>query len=218
MEKEEQLSAKELRNDFYKCRDFELSNLWQRSIFLSVFLVLCFTGYGFVLVKMTELEENHILALPILNIIAIIIGILSLLFSILWIMMGKGSKAWYEVYEAAICDIDKKEVLNIEDDYRMGELPIKRDLDHNIFTNKGGGFSVSKINIAIGQICFWIWSIVILFHSIFNIINIQLSLCVTCSLSLLLLLIISYILPIIAIIISCIFIFSDWLKSGYLRK
>ena len=34
------VSHKELRETFYRLRDFEISNLWQRSIFLSALLVL----------------------------------------------------------------------------------------------------------------------------------------------------------------------------------
>ena len=43
---EEKISIKEIHEKLWRCRDFELSHLWQRSIFLSAFLILCFTGYG----------------------------------------------------------------------------------------------------------------------------------------------------------------------------
>ncbi|WP_300232445.1 hypothetical protein [uncultured Alistipes sp.] len=43
---EEKISIKEIHETLWRCRDFELSHLWQRSIFLSAFLILCFTGYG----------------------------------------------------------------------------------------------------------------------------------------------------------------------------
>lgn len=39
---EDKISIKEIHETFWRCRDFELSHLWQRSIFLSAFLILCF--------------------------------------------------------------------------------------------------------------------------------------------------------------------------------
>ena len=41
-----EVSLKELREGFYKCRSFEVLNLWRRSLLLSVFKFLCFTLYG----------------------------------------------------------------------------------------------------------------------------------------------------------------------------
>ena len=46
------LSIKELYAQYWHCRDFEIQNLWQRSIFLGTFLILCFTGYGFFSVRL----------------------------------------------------------------------------------------------------------------------------------------------------------------------
>jgi len=51
---EDKISIKEIHETFWRCRDFELSHLWQRSIFLSAFLILCFTGYGSLLITMLE--------------------------------------------------------------------------------------------------------------------------------------------------------------------
>lgn len=36
------VTLKEIRTQFYELRSFEISNLWQRSIFLSALLVLFF--------------------------------------------------------------------------------------------------------------------------------------------------------------------------------
>lgn len=55
---EEKISIKEIHETLWRCRDFELSHLWQRSIFLSAFLILCFTGYGGVLVSMFEKNDS----------------------------------------------------------------------------------------------------------------------------------------------------------------
>jgi len=74
MEGKSKIRLKDVYESLWKCRDFELLHLWQRSIVLTLFLVMCFIG---------------------------------VIFSCLWIMMGKGSKAWYEIYENAITAISK---------------------------------------------------------------------------------------------------------------
>lgn len=33
----------ELRKTFYECRNFEINNLWQKSVLLTAFIVLTFT-------------------------------------------------------------------------------------------------------------------------------------------------------------------------------
>ena len=45
-------TIKDLYIQYWHCRDFEIQNLWQRSIFLGTFLILCFTGYGFFFVRL----------------------------------------------------------------------------------------------------------------------------------------------------------------------
>jgi bacitracin transport system permease protein len=41
----------------YKCRDLEITNLWQRSVFLSVFMFLCFSGYGYLVDKIVTRDD-----------------------------------------------------------------------------------------------------------------------------------------------------------------
>ena len=115
-------------------RDFELSHLWQRSIFITTFIILVYTGYGAIwlnvlksdinliqIVNTTkENSDNEILTnlnkdyqynsnkdglFMITNLISIFIAILGYTLSLLYIMMGKGSKFWYECYEALINNI-----------------------------------------------------------------------------------------------------------------
>jgi len=158
----------------YKCRDLEISNLWQRSIFLSAFLVLCFTGYGYLLVKIVDYLANYSVENYdeniefYLNIAALVLGCISAIFSLLWIMMAKGSKAWYEVYETAITTFenDYYEEIGLPREY-MGEMGIHHSkLSNCLFNSQAGAYSVSKINIKVGQSCLIIWIAVILFHSI----------------------------------------------------
>ena len=88
-EEQIRVSHKELRETFYKLRDFEISNLWQRSVFLSALLVLFFPAYGVLVSKLIENADKHI----IYHEICCALALCAIIFSIIWIMMAKGSKA-----------------------------------------------------------------------------------------------------------------------------
>lgn len=151
-------------NRFYQCRDFELSHLWQRSVFLGAFLVLVFSGYGYMLIskwdkiiEIKKISQDYML----LHFIAVGLAFTGIIISILWIMMGKSSKAWYEVYESRICDIEARKEMGIEENYRMGVYGSEaKTINSSLLSKKGGKYSPSKINIAIGQfslaLCFLI--------------------------------------------------------------
>ena len=160
---DDQVSLKEIRETFYRLRDFEISNLWQRSIFLSALLVLFFSGYGFLVSKLFEKEIENPL---IIHEICCVIALLAIVFSTIWIMMAKGSKAWYEVYERRIGDIEKEENLNIPSYYRMGADCTPWSLDSNLFTTKPGRYSVSRLNILIGIILMITWTMILIAHYI----------------------------------------------------
>ena len=141
---EDKISIKEIHETFWRCRDFELSHLWQRSIFLSAFLILCFTGYGSLLITM--LEKASLFAYA--NLLAFSIGVIGIIFSCLWIMMGKGSKAWYERYENAICAFERKSQYMTPKASHIGgfhyqniqgyELP---QIQKSFFKGNGGAYS-----------------------------------------------------------------------------
>lgn len=171
------ITAKDIRDSLWRCRDFELSHLWQRSIFLTTILLLCFTGYGVVTMKLFDSIEYIVEpSAYILNNIALVLCLVNIVFSCLWIMMAKGSKAWYERYENAIDAFDYNEKYVCDEVYnsgirkdRKGKRPIggfqfknlkhyeKPEINNCILTCQGGAYSPSKINIAIGQISFVIW-------------------------------------------------------------
>ena len=138
------VSHKELWETFYRLRDFEISNLWQRSIFLSALLVLFFPAYGVLVLKLLESTGKHI----IYHEICCALALCAIIFSIIWIMMAKGSKAWFEVYEQKICKIEDEEDLGIKGEYsmlNMGKVPWS--LDSRLLSGKAGCYSVSKLNI-----------------------------------------------------------------------
>src|SRR5690606_6140669 len=157
-------------NKQYRCRDLAFSNLWQRSIFLSDFLILCFTAYGYLMLDLVK-EIYDINTLDIYNIACLLLSSISIIFSFVWILMAKASKAWYEVYESAISKFEYQHFKKINLPYEnvMGEMIFQKDQrNDNIFSTKGGAFSPSKINIAIGQISLIIWMIVMISHSAYN--------------------------------------------------
>ena len=162
--KKDQVSLKEIRETFYKLRNFEISNLWQRSIFLSTLLVLFFSGYGFLVSKLFEKEIENAL---VIHELCCTIALLAIVFSIIWIMMAKSSKAWYEVYERRICEIEEEKDLNIPSKYQMGEYySTPWSLDSNLITTKPGRYSVSKLNTLIGIILMITWIMILIVHYI----------------------------------------------------
>lgn len=158
------VSHKELRESFYRLRDFEISNLWQRSIFLSALLVLFFSAYGFLVSKLLEEGSTNTI---LYNEISAVLALFAISFSIIWIMMAKGSKVWYEVYERKICKIEQESDLQIAKEYQMGVDIKPWDLDASIWTNKAGSYSVSKLNIVIGRFLLYIWLSIFVFHWLF---------------------------------------------------
>lgn len=164
-------------NKLYRCRDMEITNLWQRSIFLAVFLTLTLSGYG---ILASNLFSNNVfieLNYKILHGAAVAIGLLGFTLSVIWVLMAKGSKAWYEVYAKAISDFEEefKHELGIPQIYLMGKVDFldkdmeKKD-DDGFYCNKkisnidSGAYSVSKLNILIGWVFLITWSVVIILH------------------------------------------------------
>ncbi len=162
-------------NRLYNCRDLEISNLWQRSVFLSVFLILCFTAYGYLALELVNklVGPKKIISddLLLLSTICLFITVVGTTFSLVWILMAKGSKAWYEVYETAIHKFENAHYkkLKLPYDNIMGNMGLEsRKKNENIFSTKSGSYSTSRINIAIGQITLVLWIILSIIHLIFN--------------------------------------------------
>lgn len=173
-----------------KCLDYfhdsmsnEISRLWQRLIFLGALLGIIFAGYGSALLKFLDCVcvcENEFLYNQLLNFVCIGIAFFGVLFSGLWIMMAKGSKAWQEKYERTlfgfICKNIEKDNANKNADleafanegFAHGYL---RAIDPDNFSNslvknKAGAYSVSRINIVLGIISLGFWLIVGIVHSL----------------------------------------------------
>lgn len=81
-------------------------------------------------------------------------------------MMAKGSKAWYEVYERYIFEIEQEEAegLKIPERYRLGALCRPWEMNGNLFSKKAGRYSPSRLNITIGSVTLTAWLTVGLIH------------------------------------------------------
>jgi len=156
----DKFTDKDLLQQLWDGRKFELEHFWQRSIFLASIFVVLIAGYGKIIFSLyfpeSSVAENEDVLL-IQHSIAWGITLLNLIFSMLWIMMAKGSKFWYERYEHSINSLLEKSSIfdNINKD-----LPCHGDLEYppddrysdSLFSTHAGGFSVSKVNITIGII------------------------------------------------------------------
>lgn len=167
IENNNEVSLKELREEFYKCRSFEVLNLWRRSFLLSIFQVLCFTLYGVLASRLLTAGPGAADPLAV-NEIACAVALVGMSFAVIWIMMAKGSKAWYEVYERYIFEIEREETdgLKIPERYRLGALCRPWEMNSNLFSKKAGRYSPSRLNITIGTVLLTTWFVVLLVHYI----------------------------------------------------
>ena len=165
------------------CRDFEVSHVWHRAIFMTAFLLGCFTAYGNVVSLLFD-KDHHFAYTWYANVAAFGVTLIGIVISLFWIMMAKGSKAWYEVYENAIATFVAKYPAGV--DPNAGELSkCKWDKSNTKIGTRspcclcrlvrfwkvncplspsGGAYSVSRINVGIGQLALLIWLILAFAH------------------------------------------------------
>ncbi|WP_337773384.1 hypothetical protein [Alistipes sp.] len=103
-----------------------------------------------------------------LNEAACAVALLGTSFALIWIMMAKGSKAWYEVYERYIFEIEREEAegLKIPERYRLGALCRPWEMNGNLLSKKAGRYSPSRLNITIGSVMLTAWLAAGLVHYI----------------------------------------------------
>ena len=174
---EKKITLAEIYRDFWKCRNFELEHYWQRAIFLTTFLAGCYAGYGSFVISCITPDKEANCGFVVANGIALGISLIGLILSLLWIMMAKGSKTWYERYESAITAfVDKygNDSKVFEDD--AGKIAGFTAVHMDTFDEEpisdwlwkpcGGTYSVSKINIALGHISVVVWTLFLSVHAI----------------------------------------------------
>ena len=158
----------------WKCRDLEISMLWTRLTLLGAFMGLTYAGYGALILKGLDGIKNW----EVFNLAAIGASAFGFLFSILWTTTAKGSKAWFERYEAMLAYFqktykehglfesvpDEELILSYLD---FNKRCIRRHLqpvDSNLLSQHAGAYSVSKIPIVMGQVSMLAWCIIVLAH------------------------------------------------------
>lgn len=166
----------------WRCRDFELSHLWQRSVFLQALLLLCFTGYGSLLLKAFEMSNTCLRHIGDgfyiwLHALSAALAAFAMMVSVLWIMMAKASKLWYERYEHAIdafidfgghkyVDAALKNNSGTWAGFKFHQIAGYEEppSDKALETTRGGRYSPSRLNIVIGQLSLAIWMLVASWH------------------------------------------------------
>ena len=81
-------------------------------------------------------------------------------------MMGKGSKYWYECYEGLINNIEDEKSENKLYIQSAGGYIEENKVNNSLLKRVAGNYSVSKINILLGQISALVWFIILLMHII----------------------------------------------------
>lgn len=158
----------------WKCRDLEISMLWTRLTLLGVFMGLTYAGYGALILKGLDGIKNW----EVFNLAAIGASAFGFLFSILWTTTAKGSKAWFERYEAMLSYFQEtykdlglfEKVADVELilsylDYNKRCIRKRlQPVDSNLFSQNAGAYSVSKIPIVMGQVSMAAWCAIGLAH------------------------------------------------------
>ncbi|MGB4407254.1 MAG: hypothetical protein WBI82_10385 [Sphaerochaeta sp.] len=137
----------------------------------------------------TASNDNNVMqknGLKVINSIFLFVVLVGMSFSLLWVCMAKGSKYWYEKYENALTSIydhhhlildnelqnlDAIEKLKKNPNYeskqyfpRYGCLPSNFKTRETLIRGNAGAFSVSRVNIAIGQILYVCWTLLYFSH------------------------------------------------------
>lgn len=144
----DKLTAKDIYNELFRCRDFELEHLWQRSVFLGTFMLAILAGYGtWVITFVGKLcdfvvSEKGTSCLSLIfksgdqtifnmdmfslfHIISLFISLIGIVAGQLWIMMAKGSKFWTDSLEKSIFYISER--MNSDSAYKPSLADILTD-------------------------------------------------------------------------------------------
>lgn len=190
-EEEKKINLLHIYESLWRCRDFELSHLWQRSVFLTAFIVLAYTGYGIVIMKICDKIDTaggtNSCGYSYLNIIGLVIALVGVILSVLWIMMGKASIIWYERYEAALYKLERdgrfitSQVKTMDENKTIhGNLPDPLYIDNSLLSTDGGRYSPSRINVILGQLSAGLFSLAYISHAIVFYMT-QLNICHGCT-------------------------------------
>lgn len=172
----EKITPRDIYKSYWKCRDLEISMLWTRLTLLGAFMGLTYVGYGTLILKSVDGIVNW----DVFHLVAIGASGFGLLFSILWTITAKGSKAWFERYEAMLAyfqetykDLgffarmaDEDLVLSYLDYNNRNIVRRLQPVDSNLFSQHAGAYSVSKIPIVMGQVSIAAWGVIGIVHAV----------------------------------------------------
>lgn len=156
MSEEEKLKL--LYDRYNKCRDLELDRFWKNSVFVWVFLALCYGAFGKIVMDYLSNEKDPKICKDTCVVILAVISFFGFFMSKIWIWMARGLKAWYEVYETAIWDLEsKRNIIGFDPQYTI----------ENYWSVKTNGLrpfnsdriSPSRIVILIGRLMSCSWGI-----------------------------------------------------------
>lgn len=133
--------------------DTELQLFWQRSVFVSAFLVLILTGYGALLIKIVELHSIKnipmLLSDSLFNSLASVISTMGIIVSYIWFRIARGAKGTYKSLEDRIFG-NGEHIRNLIKQYTNDPELDLTPLFHQIedtFKLDEGPYSPSKLNI-----------------------------------------------------------------------
>ena len=148
------------REAFYKYLEFqnkrydtELQLFWQRSVFVSTFLVLILTGYGALLIKIVELHSIKnipmLLSDSLFNSLASVISTMGIIVSYIWFRIARGAKGTYEAVESRIYDPKQGLIDKMKDYAKDSKLDLRSEFykTEDVFKLYSGPYSPSKLNI-----------------------------------------------------------------------
>ena len=148
------------REAFYKYLEFqnkrydtELQLFWQRSVFVSAFLVLILTGYGALLIKIVELHSIKnipmLLSDSLFNSLASVISTMGIIVSYIWLRIARGAKGTYEAVESRIYDPKQGLIDKMKDYAKDSKLDLRSEFykTEDVFKLDSGPYSPSKLNI-----------------------------------------------------------------------
>lgn len=170
------ITSRDIYKTLWECREFELSTLWQRSAMLGVFLVVTYTGYGYLV--MNVFEHGCAGRWTFFNLLGVGLCCFGMIFAALWCMMLKGSKMWFETCEAALNafrefqpdtvfadDVVRKNAgFGIFYSRETGKKMVSYDVNDSLLSTSGGHYSVSRVAIAIGTFSLIGWCALSFLH------------------------------------------------------
>jgi len=164
-------NLKVLYDRYNQCRDQELDRFWKNSTFVWVFIALCFTGYGTIVLNFDNSSSSLIKEYR--SFILVFISILGESLSIFWLWMAKCLKAWYKVFEDVIWRMEQvdKQFEQNSTSSNGGNSNKKVDFSQYYLFNyecvedklHSKAFSPSKIVIKIGWLLISFWVVALLF-------------------------------------------------------